>query len=120
MAKLRVDLKHDPEILVGREMFDHIVGAHMAAHSEDELLLLVHHSLDGIQEASQEESIKVMMHAVYHAQALLVDLLGIAARQQIELEDQRSDEVHDGRSSYEGRFRDHRLDLWARIRDRHV
>lgn len=120
MAKLRIDLRHDSEIPVGRELFEHIVGAHMVAHSEEELLLLVHHSLDGIQTATQEESLKVMMHAVYHAQALLVDLLDVAARQEIELEDCRYTATQQHLASHEDRFREHYLDLWTRLRDRHV
>ncbi len=116
MTRLNIDLRDDPEIPAGRELIEHLVGAHMVAGDEEELLHLVRHSIDVLFSSTPENSLRVLTHAVYRGQALIIRLLYLAANQQIQLED-AGIRLH--RSSPEDldRVREQRLELWIRLRD---
>jgi hypothetical protein len=116
MSRLNIDLRNDPEIPAGRELIEHLVGAHMVAGDEEELLHLVRHSIDGLHSTTPEKSIRLLAHAAYHGQALIVRLLDLAANQQIQLQD--ADIHHNGAPTQDSeRHREQRLDLWTRLRD---
>lgn len=87
MKKIRIDLRDDPEIPLGREIVENLVGAHLAARDEEELATLVCHSLDELLRSSPERSIRLLTHAAYRGQDLLVRLLNLIAAQQIAMEE---------------------------------
>jgi hypothetical protein len=117
MASISIDLQNDPDIPVGRQLLEHLVGSHMVAGDEQELLHLVCHSLDSLHAMPIDRSLRVMTHAVYQGQALIVRLLDLATRQQAALEDAglRPDPGLATRDPE--RFRDVRLDVWTGVRD---
>ena len=110
---MSLDLQNDPEIPVGREMIEHLVGAHMVAADEEELLHLVRHSLDPALTVPPERGLRIAIHSTYRAQGLIVELLELATRQQIALEEGGS-ATHFTDSE---RFKRKRLELWLRLRD---
>lgn len=115
MDSTSIDLQHDPEIPVGRELIEHLVGAHMVATDEEELLHLVRHSLDPALTVPLERGLRIAIHSNYRAQSLIVELLELATGQQIALEE-------GGSASYVAdvdseRFKRKRLELWLRLRD---
>jgi hypothetical protein len=116
MSRLNIDLRNDPEIPAGRELIEHLVGAHMVAGDEEELLHLVRHSIDVLHSTSSENSIRVLTHAVYRGQALIIKLLDLAAGQQIQLKDDGIDH-HGSPAQNSERFTEQRLDLWTHLRD---
>lgn len=115
MTSLGIDLQGGPEVPQGREVMDHLVGAHMVAVDEDELLHLVRHSLEPITTTDPKKGRRVATHAVYRGQALIMKLLDLATRQQIQLEGVgvHRDDVDETSDHY----LKIRLDLWLRIRD---
>lgn len=115
MDSTSIDLKNDPEIPVGREMIEHLVGAHMVAADAEELLHLVRHSFDPALTVPLERGLRIAIHSAYRAQSLIVELLELATRQQIALEESGSTTyVADVDSE---RFKRKRLELWLRLRD---
>ncbi len=115
VTNLGIDFREDPEVPDGREVMDHLVGAHMVAVDEDELLHLVRHALEPITTADASKGRRVATHAAYRGQALIVRLLDLATRQQIqldggEIQSRDADELSD-------RYLKMRLDLWLRVRD---
>ncbi len=116
MARLNIDLRNDPEIPAGRELMEHLVGAHMVAGDEEELLHLVRHSIDAVFSTTPEETIRVLTHAAYRGQALIIRLLDLAASQQIQLKDAGIDRQGSPAQDSE-RFTEQRLDLWTHLRD---
>jgi hypothetical protein len=116
MSKMRIDLQNDPEIPAGRELIENLVGAHMVAYDQEELLHLVGVSIHEIYSSTPEKSLRIMTHATYHAQALIVGLLDLATRQSMALENAGvSEAVSVARDS--DRYGVERLDLWLRLRD---
>ena len=116
MSRLNIDLRSDPEIPAGRELIEHLVGAHMVAQDEEELLHLVRHSIDVLHSTSSENCIRVLTHAAYRGQALIIKLLDLAASQQIELEN--ADIRYQPPPTQDSdRHRQQRLDLWTSLRD---
>ncbi len=96
---------------------EHLVGAHMVAGDEQELLHLVRHSIDVLHSTSSENSIRVLTHAAYRGQTLIIKLLDLAATsQQIQLETPVST-TKDRRRRTQTRFTEQRLDLWTHLRD---
>ncbi|MEE8405772.1 MAG: hypothetical protein V3S32_01330, partial [Acidimicrobiia bacterium] len=90
--------------------------AHMVAGNEEELLHLVRHSIDVLHSTSSENSIRVLTHAAYRGQTLIVRLLDLATSQQIQLKDAGID--HQGSPAQDSeRFTEQRLDLWTHLRD---
>jgi len=116
MSKVRIDLQDDPEIPAGRDLIEQMVGAHMVAHDDEELLHMVGVSINELYQSQSDHSLRVMMHAAYRAQALIVNLLDIATRQGMALESAGVRETSPGTRDSD-RFRDNRLDLWSRLRD---
>ena len=117
MSSISIDLQNDPEIPRGREMFEHLVGAHMAAGTEDELQLLVRYAMEDFLSSRPEHALRTMTHAAYRGQALVVRLLSLATRQRIALE-QSGIEVAPGiRQREPERFDALRLDVWSQVRD---
>ncbi len=116
MARLNIDLQDDPEIPAGKELMEHLVGAHMVAGDEEELLHPVRHSIDVLHSTSSENSIRVLTHAAYRGQTLIVRLLDLATSQQIQLEDAGIDRQGSSAQDSE-RFTEQRLDLWTHLRD---
>lgn len=87
----------------------------MVATDPDELLHLVRHSLDPALTVRPERGLRIAIHSTYRAQSLIVELLALATRQQIALEEGGSgNEVADVDSE---RFKRKRLELWLRLRD---
>ncbi len=116
MTRLNIDLQDDPEIPAGRELMERLVGAHMVARDEEELLHLVRHSIDAVYSTTQEDSIRILTHAAYRGQTLIVRLLDLATSQQIQLKDAGID--HQGSPAQNSdRFTEQRLDLWTHVRD---
>ncbi|HSJ34698.1 MAG TPA: hypothetical protein VLB85_06545 [Acidimicrobiia bacterium] len=117
MASLSIDLQNDPERHTGRQLIEHLVGSHMVAGDEVELLHLVRHSLDDLHSMPLDRAMRVMTHAAYQGQAMIVRLLDLATRQQAALEDAglRPDPGLATRDP--DRFREIRLDVWTGIRD---
>lgn len=87
----------------------------MVSTDEDELLHLVRHSVDALQSMPMERSLRVIMHAAYRGQGLIVELLDLATRQQMALADAGLTPAAEPTDP--DRFRDERLDLWTRLRD---
>lgn len=114
MDPMSIDLRNDPEIPVGREIIEHLVGAHMVAADAEELLHLVRHSLDPALTVPPERGLRIAIHSTYRAQSLIVELLELATRQQIALEEGGSGNHADVDSE---RFKRKRLELWLRLRD---
>lgn len=113
--QISIDLQNDPEIPVGREIIEHLVGAHMVATDQEELLHLVRHSLDPALTVPLDRGLRIAIHSTYRAQSLIVELLELATRQQIALEEGGSrNYVADVDSE---RFKRKRLELWLRLRD---
>jgi hypothetical protein len=118
MSSISIDLRNDPEKPRGREMIEQLVGAHMSAQNEAELLLLVRHSMDELMSASSmANTVRVMTHATYRGQALIVRLLNLATRQRIALEAAGVDVDPGVRQRWPEQFRDERLEIWAEVRD---
>jgi hypothetical protein len=111
---LRIDLQNDPEIAAGRDLVEHLVGAHMVAHDEEELLHMVGVSISEINQSDTEHSLRVLVHAVYRSQSLIVKLLDLATRQSL-----RQESNQEMTESGE-RFREQRLQLWSETRDEAV
>jgi len=116
MARVKINLQDDPEVPLGRELLEHLVGAHMVAHDEEELLHLVHHSIDALFATSAERSLRIMTHAAYRGQDLIVRLLDLATSQRMALTDAGIRLAGTPPRDPE-RFRSERLDLWSRLRD---
>lgn len=113
--QISIDLQNDPEIPVGREIIEHLVGAHMVATDQEELLHLVRHSLDPALTVPLERGLRIAIHSTYRAQSLIVELLELATRQQIALEEGGSGNYVEDVDSE--RFKRKRLELWLRLRD---
>jgi len=116
MTRLNIDLQDDPEIPAGKELMEHLVGAHMVARDEEELLHLVRHSIDVLHSTSSENSIRILTHAAYRGQTLIVRLLDLATSQQIQLKDAGIDHQRSPAQDSE-RYTEQRLDLWTHLRD---
>jgi len=116
MTRLNIDLQDDPEIPAGKELMEGLVGAHMVARDEEELLHLVRHSIDAVFSTTQEDTIRILTHAAYRGQALIVRLLDLATSRQIQLKDAGIEhQVSPAQDS--DRFTEQRLDLWTHLRD---
>ena len=87
MSSICIDLRNGPCVAQGRDMFEQLVGAHMAARNEAELLALVNLSMTEILDTNPEHAACVTVHAAYHGQATVVRLLELVTQQQIALED---------------------------------
>jgi len=117
MSSISIDLQNDPEVPRGREILEQLVGAHMSAESEEELQLLVRHSMDDLMSSHPEFAFRIMTHATYRGQALIVRLLSLATRQRLAL-DEAGVEVPPGlRQRHPDRFQDERLHVWGEVRD---
>jgi hypothetical protein len=116
MARLHIDLRDDPEVPLGRELMEQLVGAHMVAHDEEELLHLVRHAIDSVFSAPPERAIRILTHSAYRGQDLIVRLLDLAARQQLALLDAGVRPVRPSRLD-DDREKATRLELWGRLRD---
>ena len=89
----------------------------MSAQAEDELLHLVGHSMEELLTSEIEHSIRVLTHAVYRGQSLIVTLLNLATTQQLAMVEAgiESDETLQYRDP--DRFRYERLSLWHELTD---
>ena len=103
---MRIDLQNDPEIPAGRDLIEHLVGAHLVAADEEELLHMVGVSISELSHADREHSLRVLMHAAYQAQSMIVSLLDLAAEQSLALEDAPTADK-----------RQRRLELWRKVTD---
>ena len=113
--KRTIDLQRDPEIPTGREMMEHLVGAHMVAADQEELLHLVRHSLDPALTVDPDRGLRVAIHSAYRGQQLILELLALATRQQMQLEE--SGLTPPAGVEESERFKRTRLELWLRLRD---
>ncbi len=98
-------------------MLEHLVGAHMSAQAEDELLQLVRHSMEELLTSSTEHSIRVLTHAVYRGQSLIVKLLDLATAQSLALGEAGIDIDETIQYRDPDRFRYERLSLWHAAAD---
>lgn len=117
MPYISIDLQNDKEVPRGRQMLEELVGAHMAAKTEDELQLLVRHTMDDLMSSSSEHGLRVMTHASYRGQTLVVRLLSLATRQRIALQHAGVEVAHGIRQREPQRFEAERLEIWSEIRD---
>jgi len=117
VAPINIDLQYDPEIPAGRAMLEHLVGAHMSAQAEDELLQLVRHSMEELLTSNTEHSIRVLTHAVYRGQSLIVKLLDLATAQSLALSEAGIDIDETIQYRDPDRFRYERLSLWHAAAD---
>lgn len=113
---MRIDLQNDTEIPAGRELIEQLVGAHMVAHDEEELLHMVGVSINELYQSTPEHGLRVMVHAGYRAQGLIVGLLDLATRQSMALESAGVSDTSPANSDSDS-FRDERLEIWSRLRD---
>ena len=114
---MNIDLRHDPEIPRGRDLIEELAGAHMSAQTEDELQLFVRHSMDDAFSESPDTALRIMVHAAYRGQALLVRLLSLAARQRMALENAGVAVDPGLRQREPERFDQERIDIWSEVRD---
>lgn len=112
MGKIQIDLQGDPLIPTGRELFNHLVGAHLSAADEEELLHMVGVALSEVHSSNIGEALRILTHATYHAQQLLVRLLEIAAERGVALHE----DLSTGDLTIEARLRGERLELWSELR----
>ena len=117
VAPINIDLQNDPEIPAGRAMLEHLVGAHMSAQAEDELLHLVRYSMEELLTSNTEHSIRVLTHAVYRGQSLIVKLLDLAATASLTLGEAGIDSDETTQYRDPDRFRYERLSLWHQVAD---
>ena len=117
VAPINIDLQNDPEIPAGRAMLEHLVGAHMSAQAEDELLHLVRYSMEELLTSNTEHSIRVLTHAVYRGQSLIVKLLDLAATANLTLGEAGIDSDETIQYRNPDRFRYERLSLWHQVAD---
>ncbi len=108
MVKIQIDLKDDPLIPAGRNLIGNLVGAHLSAVDEEELLHMVGVALSDVHSSNVGEALRIVTHAAYHAQELIVRLLDIAAERGTALEQGVRDPHLISRE---------RLRLWAEIRE---
>jgi len=89
----------------------------MSAQAEDELLHLVRHSMEELLTSDTEHSIRVLTHAVYRGQSLIVTLLNLATTQRLAMVEAgvENDETLQYRDP--DRFRYERLSLWHQVAD---
>jgi hypothetical protein len=69
-----IDLQHDPEIPAARQMIIDLVGAHMGP-TKEELPQFTNLAFDPILRGDDIDKIRILIHAVYQAQGLIVQLL---------------------------------------------
>ena len=69
-----IDLQNDPEIPEARQMIIDLVGAHMGP-TQEELPQFTNLALDPILSGDDADKIRLLIHAVYQAQGLIVSLL---------------------------------------------
>ena len=119
MASFSIDLQNDPDRHTGSRLLEHLVGSHMVAGDEIELLHLVRHSMDDLHALPLDRSLRVMTHAAYQGQALIVALLDLATRQRAALDAADLEPDHGIGVRDPDRYRDLRLDIWTRLRDQH-
>ena len=87
MSSIRVDLSKGPCVEAGHDMFEQLVGAHLAASGQEDLLALVNLAMTEILETNPERAACVAVQAAYHGQAMVVKLLGLIAQHRIALDD---------------------------------
>jgi hypothetical protein len=87
----------------------------MVAVDQDELLHLVRHSLDPALTVPCEKGLRIALHSTYRAQSLVLQLLDLATRQRIALEDAGLDAAEEPQDS--DRYIRTRLEFWLRLRD---
>lgn len=87
MVKIRIDLQHDPLIPAGRDLIGQLVGAHLSASDEEELLHMVGLALNDVHTSNIGEGMRILTHAAYHAQEIIVRLLEIAAQRGVALQE---------------------------------
>ncbi len=117
MSKISINLQEDPEIPAGRRVFEHLVGAHMSARDVDELVAMVCYSIEEILSGQTEHSLRVLTHAVYRGQALVIDLLNLATAQHLALSEMGVDMAESIRHRESERFGPARLELWHQLQD---
>ena len=87
MVKIRIDLQDDPLIPAGRDLIGQLVGAHLSASDEEELLHMVGLALNDVHSSNIGDGMRILTHAAYHAQEIIVRLLEIAAERGVALEE---------------------------------
>ncbi len=115
MVKINIDLQGDPLIPAGRDLIANLVGAHIAAADEEELLHMVGVALSEVHSSNIAEALRIVTHAAYHAQDLIVRLLNVAAERGIALESSLIGS--DGSAEAGQRIRAEALELWASLKD---
>ena len=111
---MRIDLQNDPAIPAGRAFIDHLVGAHMAAQDDKELFHMVSMTINQLNQSDQPEKVKVLVHAAYYAQSLIVALLDQNTRQSIELQRHGLEEPHSNIDP--AVFDERRLETWDQLK----
>lgn len=111
MSGASIDLHSDPEIPLGRELMEQLVGAHMVAADEQELLHLVRHVFEPATIASADYGRRILTHAAYRGQALIVRLLDLVTCLLHELEE-AGVEVEAVPRLRSERGNKQRLDIW--------
>jgi hypothetical protein len=118
MGSISIDFQNDPEIPRGRELLEDLVGAHMSAETEEELQLFVSHAMnDLLSDSPSGHPLRVMTHAAYRGQILIVRLLSLATRQRLAMEQSGIDVDPAVRQRNPQRFRDTRLKILSEVQD---
>lgn len=116
---MRIDLQDDPTIPAGRELLEHLVGAHMGAADDEELFHMVSMTINRLNQGDLKDSLRILVHTAYYAQSLIVQLLDLASGQTT-----ASEEIGVSQTVYspsaKAHFHEQRLDLWDRLRDHHA
>ncbi len=114
MVKIKIDLQGDPLIPAGRDLIGQLVGAHLSAGDEEELLHMVGLALNDVHSSNIGEGVRILTHAAYQAQELIVRLLEVAAERGVAL----NDLTHGTHAQPPAdRVREERLQLWQALQD---
>lgn len=110
-----IDLQDDGEVPVGRTLFEQLVGAHMAARDEIELVHMTNIAMSELSRGDAGRCLRILTHAVYHAQSLVMGILDEAAchAESLDLVGGFEDRSDGGASRS---FRSKRLEIWDRVR----
>lgn len=77
---IRIDLANDDSIEEARLLIDQLVGAHLGARNDEELLHMVNFALGELNQRDRLDALRLLVHSAYYAQSLIVDLLDLHAR----------------------------------------
>ena len=109
MVKIKIDLQNDPLIPRGHALMRQLVGAHLSASDDEELLHMVGVALGDVHSSNIDEAMRILTHAAYHAQELIMRLLDTAAERGVAL-------FSDATGSHKDSVTEERMNLWLDLK----